>query len=577
MLKLLSRFAFVAHAFAALFAVFASSNPLGGGGLAALTAPDETVDKITDFKSFALFANKETWKARLSNILKDNEILLAGAKHAKWLEDEEFENSIWVYLRDVLAENAVAEKHDMSQIIYFKKNFDCARFSNANWNAFLIRNTINRALDTGYNNGFYEKTKNAVINEKVVDDTVNFLLGNSEYQKFASKIRDASDDVKKYANALRLYRHLENLRVFRNQDGFLDNLKNSPSQLSTCTVAPGIRGRFKKDGEHFEGQIIFKDLDVDERLWNKKDKDLPKLEFYCRYIRDVPSQYYVKRHSNTLYKLDHKMQVVQLGKISGKNAVKYDLTAFDKKMAPCKKLIEETNTLDTTIDRCQNVIENMRNDWGVFPDISDFEGCMKFMSSEEYKDMSNQKYCLYAAVDDNSWKDFIKKVSEYISKIKDREEKDNIYKFWVNLKNLSFDTLPRYIDSDTSYFISDGLEKELLEHYDKLKNNLSEMEEKCSDCYLSVFKTLEMLNNEMDVFDKLVLNGYYSDDRLDRTYGIEDISQKLIKLQNMRDQLMNSLDKKNKENKLWNTEKEYFAYYFIDKDLGKLYSAKKKK
>ncbi|MBQ7524730.1 MAG: hypothetical protein IJT08_03940, partial [Alphaproteobacteria bacterium] len=192
------------------------------------------------------------------------------------------------------------------------------------------------------------------------------------------------------------------------------------------------------------------------------------------------------------------------------------------------------------------------------------------------KEMLNQKYCLYASIDTNSKKEFIKKVAAHISN-KNYEEKANIYNFWVRLKNLSFDTLPLFVDPDTSYFISKGLEKELLEHYDKLKNNLSEMEEKCSDCYLSVFQSLKMINNEMDVFDKLVLNDHYSDDRLDRTRDIKDILQKLIKLQNMRDKLMNSLDKKNKEKKLWNTEKEYLAYYFIDKDLGKLYSAKKKK
>lgn len=516
-----------------------------------------------------MFANKEAWKARLSSILKDNEILLAGAKHAKWLEDEKFENSIWVYLRDVLAENAVAEKHDMSQIIYFKKNFDCARFSNANWNAFLIRNTINRALDTGYNNGFYEKTKNAVINEKVVDDTVDFLLGKSEYQKFASKIRDASDDVKKYANALRLYRHLENLRIFRNYDGFLDNLKDSPSQLSTCTVAPGIRGRFKKDGDHFEGQIIFKDLDIDKRLWNKKDKDLPKLEFYCRYIRDVPSQYYVKRYTNELYKLDDKMQHVQENKIPENNTERYDLTALDNKISFLNKFIKKMNALGETVESRENVIKNMEN-WSTFPDISNFEKCMNFMDADGYKEVltSGARCFVYASIDKPSKDEFIKKMGEYVAKIKSLEERKSVHSFWMRLQNLSFDTLPTIIDINDYYFINEELKDKLQNFYNEMDEEHLKMWREFPALYNDVLEALKTVKQEADCW-----SGY----SLSEVAGTRDALENLEKLKQARDELAKDLDKKTQENKLWNTEKEYLAYYFIDKDLGELYSAKKKK
>jgi hypothetical protein len=181
---------------------------LGGGGLAVVAS------EVPDYKTFVRLANKDAWKFSLAAVLKDK-------KHAKWLDDKKYESSIWEYIKNELADNAVKLECNVNEVVCFKRDFSFAAYNGSNWNAFIVKNCINRALS--------KETSEKKLGDALIDETAAFLKSQSrayisdkesiveKCADFGEQIDAAVRDIKIYARDLELYDYLKRLKELRTE------------------------------------------------------------------------------------------------------------------------------------------------------------------------------------------------------------------------------------------------------------------------------------------------------------------------------------------------------------------------
>ncbi|MBR1479499.1 MAG: hypothetical protein IJ599_01180 [Alphaproteobacteria bacterium] len=190
----------------------------GGGGLAAPTIPGEAslVTELPDTpcKVLARVAYGDVYKVHLAEILKDD-------KHPEWLDDNYkkgfYESSIWDYVRKVVADNAVEFNQNKDDIIKIAAN-NPAKFGGANWNAFLLKNSINRMFD-----------KRVLPSEYVIDAAAEAIRKNKDYGKYWTNFEQTVSDVKLYSRALRLVELIRDIKDNRHEQTF-----NGPEVNRAC-------------------------------------------------------------------------------------------------------------------------------------------------------------------------------------------------------------------------------------------------------------------------------------------------------------------------------------------------------
>ncbi|MBR1479461.1 MAG: hypothetical protein IJ599_00985 [Alphaproteobacteria bacterium] len=222
-------------------------------------------EEIQTEDQFVAFAHKVAYKAHLNTIIQNGQGKL-------WFENEKFRKSIWDYVANALAENSV-KNHNKNEVIHIKST-EYNLFSGANWNALLLKNFINRALDASV----------SVIDENLVDETASFLLC-AECSGYTTALlgtpedgqkNGAVGDIKIYAKALGLYDYLKDMKAII--------AKNSPN------IAPKVSGKFDKSRK--TGTLEFQDfrpklngtdiLDTGEKLRLTIDHGVPSHFCYTR-------------------------------------------------------------------------------------------------------------------------------------------------------------------------------------------------------------------------------------------------------------------------------------------------------
>ena len=200
-------------------------------------------DRVKTKEEFTQIAVDMAYRAHVATIIQNGEA-------PAWFEQKNqkdkfvFADSIWEYISDVLAQNAVST-HDMNSIIHIRSN-DYNKYCGANWNAFLFKNFINRALDS--------RTAIEKLNSSLITETAEFLCNNGlvSYREALfgtpgtdNKISNgAVRDINIYARALKLFDYLKKLR----------NILGGTSS----DAAPGISGKF--DEEKKCGTLTFNEF-----------------------------------------------------------------------------------------------------------------------------------------------------------------------------------------------------------------------------------------------------------------------------------------------------------------------------
>ncbi|MBQ7524525.1 MAG: hypothetical protein IJT08_02875, partial [Alphaproteobacteria bacterium] len=161
----------------------------------------------TPCKVLAKVAYGDVYKVHLAKILKDD-------KHPEWLNDNYkkgfYESSIWDYVRKVVADNAVEFNQNKDDIIKIAAN-NPAKFGGANWNAFLLKNSINRMFD-----------KRVLPSEYVIDAAAEAIRKNKDYGKYWTNAQQTISDVKIYSRALRLIELIKDIKDNRHEQTFND-------------------------------------------------------------------------------------------------------------------------------------------------------------------------------------------------------------------------------------------------------------------------------------------------------------------------------------------------------------------
>lgn len=200
-------------------------------------------DRVKTKEEFTQIAVDMAYRAHVATIIQNGEA-------PAWFEQKNqkdkfvFADSIWEYISDVLAQNAVST-HDMNSIIHIRSN-DYDKYCGANWNAFLFKNFINRALDS--------RTAIEKLNSSLITETAEFLCNNGlvSYREALfgtpgtdNKISNgAVRDINIYTRALKLFDYLKKLRniLYR----------------TSSDAAPGISGTF--DEERKCGTLTFNEF-----------------------------------------------------------------------------------------------------------------------------------------------------------------------------------------------------------------------------------------------------------------------------------------------------------------------------
>ncbi|MBR1479867.1 MAG: hypothetical protein IJ599_03160 [Alphaproteobacteria bacterium] len=459
----------------------------GGGGLAAPTIPGEAGEKITTSSRFIWFANKESWKAWLSNVLKDDEEIFGkNQKHARWLDDKRFQSSVWEYMRDVLAENAVLENHGADKIVVFKKDADLSLFSGANWNAFLMRNVINQSLSD------LKTAKNITID--IVSSTVNFLLTFSKYTFWKQKILDAQKDIEKYANATRLCDYLNEMRKVKKSASYKHCLANKGTEVECFKIAPKVVGRFKfeKESKCFYGQIIYGNLNIDEKLRNKNISELPVGQFYCRYIKNTPDKYYIKHHTSERYVLDDQMNMLQKLEITSGANLGYDLSFLDKKVQTLSALNEKCVKNNELINSISDTVENIE-EWGTIP-YSITMLINKDLQALSVLPDSGRIKCFWST--NEAVLGELKKHIKHLEScnLTDTDEFKKLDLFLQNQENLTFEMLPKLkLEDGVGYYITQKVKEDIISEYEKLDNATTTLKRKFFNTSDVIIKSLKLL------------------------------------------------------------------------------------
>ena len=163
-----------------------------------------------------------------------------------WLKCERFRDSIWSYVPKALAESAVKTEHKKDDIVELAVAWAPKDYSGANWNALLLRNFINRALDESVES----------VEGEVYRAAVN-LGRHDKYGRYKDKLAAAVSDIKIYARAMRLYDFLREMKQIR----YATMLKEG--RIATGTrVAPKCTGRFLNTDTMFSssGNIVFEEF-----------------------------------------------------------------------------------------------------------------------------------------------------------------------------------------------------------------------------------------------------------------------------------------------------------------------------
>lgn len=276
-----------------LGASFASDkSPLGG-------CTNVGTPEIKTFRDFASFACKESWKVHLVNIVRcvdyveypDSKRVVHYEAHAQWLDDEKFESSIWGYIRNTIARYATSDRLFLPKDALKLGDVDfldsCGsasfyRYSGANWNAFLFKNCIKRALLSEYSADD--------LGDCLVDKTAELLRTSGcfiQNVKFLDKLRDAVRDIKIYARALKLTEYLKELKYCLD-DEYYDALsqKEPPKDFYARYSAPYVSGHCAMDDGVLCGALSIENfLPFDEF----GDRHIPCIE---KYVYGKPLTYY---------------------------------------------------------------------------------------------------------------------------------------------------------------------------------------------------------------------------------------------------------------------------------------------
>ena len=147
------------------------------------------------------------YKVHLAKILKDD-------KHPEWLNDNYkkgfYESSIWDYVRNVVADNAVEFNQNKNDIIKIAVD-DPASFSDANWNALLLKTSINRMF-----------ADSVVPEEEEIDAAAEIIRKSEDYGKYWTNFKQTVSDVKLYSRALRLVKLIRDIKDNRHEQTFND-------------------------------------------------------------------------------------------------------------------------------------------------------------------------------------------------------------------------------------------------------------------------------------------------------------------------------------------------------------------
>ena len=215
------------------------------GVLALCVAHSVALGSVESVSDYLQIAQNKAWKAHLRTIIDVPGDTVA-AFVPDWLKCERFRDSIWSYVPKALAESAVKTEHKKDDIVELAVAWAPKDYSGANWNALLLRNFVNRALDDGVKS----------VEGEVYRAAVN-LGRHDKYGRYKDKLAAAVIDIKIYARAMRLYDFLREMKQIRYAAMLTDG------QIATGThVAPKCTGRFLNTDTMFSssGNIVFEEF-----------------------------------------------------------------------------------------------------------------------------------------------------------------------------------------------------------------------------------------------------------------------------------------------------------------------------
>ena len=221
----------------------------------------------------------------------------------------------------------------------FKRDFSFADYNGSNWNAFLLKNCINRALS--------KETSEKNLGDALIDETAAFLKSQSRtyisdkksiFEKcadFGGQIDAAVKDIKIYARDLELYDYLKELKKLRTET-YLEALKENQKfqrirgELQKAKAFVEKFGEYDGDvapytymGLHFDekagqirGALYYPELKCDKENDYDIVKILRKGKLSNFYIGDIvpwkkTQQDDYERQNNKIFYFDGKMNNIK--------------------------------------------------------------------------------------------------------------------------------------------------------------------------------------------------------------------------------------------------------------------------
>ena len=254
--------------------------------------------------AFLRFAQDEAYKTHIATVVKWSE-------KDSWLRNKKFDNSIWAYIPKVFNDAVTGQSKISAEIYDFAPKCSADAYSGANWNALLMRNTVNYAFLLEQNAPELDALKAELEKQTLSDNILGGKYGKlieftgaqlGKTEKFnkarhSKAMQAAVCDVKKYFRGCQLERYIDELLKCHGEN--LVQFDRNSSKPQRCSF-PNVQGYFcagkdeKSDYLENFGYVEFTkpvdigtEVKVGKRKWNANIKkryyhlgEPKKVEFY---------------------------------------------------------------------------------------------------------------------------------------------------------------------------------------------------------------------------------------------------------------------------------------------------------
>ncbi|MBQ7524592.1 MAG: hypothetical protein IJT08_03230 [Alphaproteobacteria bacterium] len=379
--------------------------------------------------SFLRFAQDEAYKTHIATVVKWSE-------KDSWLRDKKFDNSIWTYIPKVFDDVVTGQAKISTDIYDFAPKRSVDAYNGANWNALLMRNTVNYAFLSEQNAPELDALKTELEKQMLSDNILGGKYGKLiefagaqlgktakfNKDKYSKAIQAAVCDVKKYFRGCRLDRYIDELLKCHKEN--LVQFDRNSSKPQRCSF-PNVQGYFcaGKDEKHDYlenfGYVEFKKpvdigtkVEIVEKEWNAEIK-----KRYYHLGEPKKFKFYLK---NKPYVVPcYVCDCMWIGRLFGadqRDAVcLFDARMNFRKCVPLRKdylVLAETNVLWKLNCELDNVVSELKTDLEDYKKISD-QTWVKQFCSDGYKLIRETEYFS----GNGRLDEYLQKCKEYVEKI----------------------------------------------------------------------------------------------------------------------------------------------------------------